>query len=130
MTAESTKAVMESYFAGQSMDDVAEDAVLTLVGSGQEVHGREAIGEFISAFYNVSFNGSFESSNLIVGDGSAALEGFLVGTHSGEFAGIPATGKEVRVPMVIVYELQEGKIQHIRVYLLMATLLQQLGLAG
>jgi predicted ester cyclase len=36
---------------------------------------------------------------LVIGDGQAALEADFVGSHTGEFLGIPATGRSVQVPI-------------------------------
>ena len=47
---------------------------------------------------------------------------------SGEFAGIPATGKDVRVPLCVVYDLENDQIKQGRVYFEMPALLQQLGI--
>jgi len=55
------------------------------------------------------------STNTVFGDGHAFTEGYLVGKHVGEFAGIPASGKDVRIPMCASYDVR------------MATLLNQLG---
>ena len=53
--------------------------------------------------------------------------GDLVGKHIGEFAGIPATNKLVRVPLCVVYDLERDKIKRGRVYFEMPVLFQQLG---
>lgn len=39
---------------------------------------------------------------------------------------MPATGKQVRVPLCIVYELEDEQIRKARVYFEMPVLLQQL----
>jgi hypothetical protein len=38
------------------------------------------------------------------GLGRRHVKGDFVGKHIGEFAGIPATGKDVRVPLCVVYD--------------------------
>mgnify|MGYP003401677375 CR=1 FL=1 len=45
-------------------------------------------------------------------------------------AGIPATGRKVRVPLCVVYDLEAGRIKRGRVYLEMPVLLRQLGAAS
>ncbi len=64
--------------------------------------------------------------NTIFSDGQAVLEGDFVGKHIGEFAGIAATGKEVRVPLCH-YDLENDKIKRGRVYMELPVLFQQLG---
>jgi predicted ester cyclase len=49
-----------------------------------------------------------------VDDGQAALEADLVGTHTGEFLGMAATGKSVPVPYCVVYDLRDGKLAALR----------------
>jgi predicted ester cyclase len=51
----------------------------------------------------------------------------FVGRHVGEFGGIGATGREVRVPYCVVYELRGEKIGAVRIYLSLDVLLRQLG---
>ena len=51
----------------------------------------------------------------------------VVGKHTGVFAGIPATGRDVRVPISVAYELEGGLIKHARIYLMVNVLLQQIG---
>lgn len=45
----------------------------------------------------------------------------------GEFAGIPTTGRDVRVPFCVNYEVAEDGIKQARIYLLVGVLMQQLG---
>ena len=49
-----------------------------------------------------------------------------MGTHTGEFAGIPATGRQVRVPYCVVYDLAGDRIRG-RVYMEMPVIIRRLG---
>lgn len=40
---------------------------------------------------------------------------------------MPATGREVRIPLVVSYRIADGQIQEANVYLLVASFLQQVG---
>lgn len=51
----------------------------------------------------------------------------LRGVHKGEFMGIPATGKNVAVPGVIIYRIANGKIADHWMLMDSMALLQQLG---
>jgi predicted ester cyclase len=62
-----------------------------------------------------------------VGDGKRVGEFDFVGKHVAEFGGIAATGREVRVPYCMVYELEGEKIRVLRPYMPMDVLLQQIG---
>lgn len=44
------------------------------------------------------------------------LEAEFVGTHVGEFEGVSATGRAVRVPYAVAYDLEDGKITSLRLY--------------
>ena len=55
------------------------------------------------------------------------IEADFVGTHTGEFAGIAATGRQVRVPFCVVYELEGDRITRGRVYMEMPVMFRQLG---
>jgi len=75
----------------------------------------------------LNWNCTLGHLNMVFADQQAVVEGDFVGKHIGEFAGIPATGKNVRVPICVVYDLENDKIKRGRVYFEMPALLQQLG---
>ena len=70
----------------------------------------------IVGLHEQSFDARPEVTNLIVSEGTAAVEAVFVGTHTGEFAGIPATGREVAVPYAVFYELADGEITALRIH--------------
>jgi steroid delta-isomerase-like uncharacterized protein len=119
MDVEQTRAVIEPYVAALgALEDIgpylAEDVVLTLVEVGQEIQGREAVSGAIDELHHQTFDARPEVTNLIVGEGKAAGEFVFVGTHTGEFVGIPATGRSVRVPYTVFYDLEDGQITALR----------------
>jgi predicted ester cyclase len=121
MAADETRAVIEAYFdvllaRGDIGQYFAEDIVLTIVDTGQEVSGRQAVVDTIVALHQQIFDARPELTGLVVGEGTAAAELIFDGTHTGEFAGIAATGKAVRVPYAAFYELAEGQITALRLY--------------
>lgn len=127
---EETQRVLEAYAATHDNSLIAPDAVFHDIASGQDFVGREAIAGMLQYVYNVAFEARAEEVRTVVGDGAAVLEAVIVGTHTGEFAGVPATGKPVRIPLVVSYRIGDGLVQEAHVYLLVASFLQQVGADG
>ena len=129
MSVESTREVMTKYFHSEHADvsTMADDVVFTVMGTGQEHRGPEAVLQMLGYFYQVAFEATAETKNVVIADQQAVGEWDFIGKHIGEFAGIPATGKEVRVPLCVVYDLENDLIVRGRVYFEMPVLLQQLG---
>src|SRR5438105_2702762 len=116
MSVENTRTVMEAYLHGHDASAVAEDAVFTIMDTGQEHKGRDAIQGMLNYFYSVAFDAEAKTKNLIIADNQAVLEADFVGKHIGNFGGIPATGKEVKVPLCVVYDIEGKAIRRGRVY--------------
>ena len=131
MSAESTRQVMMRYFDAVHGDVsmMAPDVVFRIMATGQEHRGPEGVAQMLQYFYHIAFDATAEARNLIVSDGKAVWEGDFVGKHIGEFMGIPATNKNVRVPLCVVYDVVDDKITAGRVYLEAPTLMAQLGVA-
>lgn len=81
----------------------------------------------LNYFYHVAFDATAETKNTIFSDQKVVGEWDFIGKHIGEFAGIPATGKSVHIPLCVVYDLENDKIKRGRVYFETPVLLQQLG---
>jgi predicted ester cyclase len=79
--------------------------------------------------YHQAFDASAETRNRIYGEDHAVLEGYFVGKHIGAFAGVAATGRQVRVPLCVVYDLEDGQIIRGRVYLEVPAMMRQLGVS-
>lgn len=131
MTQARTEAVMGAYVDallgnGPFADYFADDIVVTLVDLGQEIVGRDAAEAAIVDFHQVAFAAAPEVRTFIAGPGIAYAEVIFVATHTGDFAGIPATGREVNVPYVAVWELSGDKITALRLYGPASGLVQQL----
>jgi predicted ester cyclase len=121
MSVETTSQTMRSYLdallaRGEFADSFTDDITWTTVGTGQELQGRQPVRDFISWMHTQAFDAHPKVKTLVVGDGQAALEADFVGTHTGEFVGIPATGREVAVPYAVFYELADGEITALRIH--------------
>jgi len=129
---ENTSEAIQRYFNSEHNDVsmMAEDVIFTIMATGQENHGREGVLGMLKYFYHIAFDAAAESRATLIGEDHAVWEGEFIGKHIGEFAGIPATGKDVHVPLCIVYELENDQIKRGRVYFEMPVLLEQLGVSS
>jgi predicted ester cyclase len=84
--------------------------VATFEGTNQRAEGPEAAGQLIRYVRQSAFDARMELKNLLTDNGKAAIEADFAGTDTGEFAGIPATGRRVRVPYSVVYDLAGDQI--------------------
>jgi len=109
---------------------MAEDVVFTIMATGQEHRGPQAVLGMLHYFYHIAFDATAITRVMLCGESNAMVEGDFVGKHIGEFAGIPGTGIDVRVPLCVVYDLANDQIKQGRVYFEMPALVQQLGAAA
>jgi steroid delta-isomerase-like uncharacterized protein len=118
MTTGETRAVMERYLSGEHVIEgvLADDVAFTVMATGQEFQGPDAVAGMLTYFYHGVFEAVAELTNLVTGEGRAIGEWDFVGTHVGEFAGVQATGRQVRVPLAVAYDLEGGRITRGRVY--------------
>ena len=132
MSIERTREAMNRYWDSQHQDlsMMAEDVLFTHMATGDEHRGPDAVRKMLDYIYHQAFDATADVRSRIIADEQAVIEGDFVGTHIGEFAGIPATGRQVRVPLCVVYDLEEGKIKRARVYMEMPVMMRQLGGAG
>lgn len=132
MSIERTREVMSRYWDSDHTDlsVMADDVVFTHMASGDEHRGPEAVRGMLDYMYRQAFDARAEFRSRICTADQAVVEGEFVGRHIGEFAGIPPTGRSVRVPLCVVYDLESDRIKRARVYIEMPVLLRQLAGAG
>jgi len=126
MSIDETKQVLEAYWQDHDPLHVAENAVFTMQPTGEEIRGRDAIAKHLAGFYHGALEARAVRTNALFADGQGVLEARVQGRHTGVFAGVPATGREVDVPLCVTYDVSGGKIQRARIYLLVNVLLAQI----
>ncbi len=84
---------------------------------------KQIIGMFSAAFPDLR-----HTVDEMIGEGDTVAARWTVeGTHRGDFQGIPATGRQVRLSGTTVHHLAEGKIKETWLTVDNLDLLQQLG---
>src|ERR1700761_4068835 len=103
-------------------EDVVEQ--VPLPGQGPGLDGlKDVIRGMRSAFPDIVF--SIEEQ---VSEGEKVASRFeWTGTHQGDFFGVPATGRSVRVWGVVIDRLEQGRIKETRIIMDMLGLMMQLG---
>jgi steroid delta-isomerase-like uncharacterized protein len=132
MSVEQTRDIMNRYATAEHGDltMLADDVVFRVMATGDEHRTPAGVRAMLDWFYHVAFDARAELRNLIVGEGVAFAEADFVGRHIGDFAGVPATGKDVRVPLAVAYDLREDRIVEGRVYFETTAFLAQVGATG
>jgi predicted ester cyclase len=132
-TTETEHTTFEAYLdalttGGPFADFLTDDVTFALVGTEVSLVGREPVEAFIRGFHEQAFDSTLEIGSLCVDGerGTAAVELVFGGRHIAEVMGIPATGREVRVPYSAHYALRGESIAAIRVYGLVAALVEAL----
>jgi predicted ester cyclase len=108
MSVEENKAVVRRWIAARNTNDV-EAAAAEWDGDWQD-RIRKAFDR-----YTEGFTGIHITIEEMVAEGDKVVAwGTFRGTHTGHFAGVPATGKTVEVGAVDLYTVVDGKIASVR----------------
>jgi predicted ester cyclase len=128
VSSDTTREVINRYLDSKHTDasTLADDVVFTNMATGDRHSGPEEVLGMLHYMYHVAFDADAENRSLTVEGDRAVLELDFVGTHIGEFAGIAATGKRVRVPLCVVYEMEDARIRKARIYFQVPVLMTQL----
>lgn len=81
-------------------------------------------------FYQ-GFPDIYHTIDDVLGEGNRVVVRFtLRGNHTGNFMGIPATGKSIEVSAIALLSFQEGKVAELKAVFDQVGLMQQLGVMG
>jgi predicted ester cyclase len=128
---ERTRAVMNAYIEalvarGDYGRHFAEDVTFTVMDSGEVTRGRDAVIGLIDYLHTQAFDATPVVRQVIVDGSHVVLEAEFAGTHEAEFAGIAATGRAVKLPYAVGYDVEDGAITALRAYLSMDALIRQI----
>ena len=108
--------------AHYAWEDVVEQ--VPLPGQGPGLDGlKDIIRAMRSGFPDIVFS----IQEQVAQDDKVASRFEWTGTHNGDFLGIPATGRHVRVWGMLIDRLQDGRIKDTRIIMDTLGLMSQLG---
>ncbi|MCI0399100.1 MAG: ester cyclase [Chloroflexi bacterium] len=127
---EANRQVVEAFVRAPAAVALVEEVVLKDLAQNCTYRGRAAVVALLRAFFVEGFaQARAEVQTMLVGECAAMLEFVFHGRQDGLFMGIPATGREVAIPMVLVCRIAAEKIQQAALYYDAGSLLRQLGMA-
>ena len=105
-----------------------QDVVFDDISAPEPLRGAAAMRQFMEDLY-VAFPDAHVDLQNVFSDGRfVAAEYEFAGTHHGEFAGKPGTGKTFRIKAMSVYDYDGSQFTRETFYWDSASLLAQLGL--
>jgi steroid delta-isomerase-like uncharacterized protein len=107
----------------------ANDCVFEDVTFGVVARGKEELRGFVNGAFAAIPDFKYRLTSRFAADQWAAIEWVMSGTHTGDFPGMPATGKRFSsVRGSSILELEAGKIRRQSDYWDAATFMRQVGL--
>ena len=95
--------------------------------NGQPSDGAQAVRELLGGFMTGFPDLHIEPTRIRHLDDGVLVEGTITGTHDGQWAGIPPTGRHVAVPVVGIFEFDDDRLLCEKVHMDTAMLLSQIG---
>jgi steroid delta-isomerase-like uncharacterized protein len=125
------EAIVKQHADAENQQDV-EATIATFHRPRYEVNGipsdgehavRELLQGLMTGFPD--FHGDI--TRLRHAEDAVLMEVTITGTHEGEWAGIPPTGRRMEVPVAAIFEFDEDRLLCEKVYLDFAAVLTQIG---
>ena len=89
----------------------APDLVVNYAGFPEEIHGPEAYKRFLNDGWYSAFPDVTTSVEELVAEGDMVVSRWICrGTHQGEYAGIPPTGKPFQLNGITICRVASGRV--------------------
>jgi steroid delta-isomerase-like uncharacterized protein len=95
--------------------------------NGDPCDGEEAVRELLQGFMNGFPDFHADIGKMRHADDAVIGETIITGTHDGEWAGIPPTGRRIEVAVAAIFEFEEDRLLCEKVYMDFAAVLTQIG---
>lgn len=93
----------------QALELLAPNFVAHLAGVSEPLDG-EGFKQFGMSFYSAFSQGQHRFDEIVVADDRVVTCGTFTAMHLGEFQGLPPTGKPIRLSIMHIDRVEDGKI--------------------
>jgi steroid delta-isomerase-like uncharacterized protein len=83
------------------IETLTPDCVYELVAMGQRLEGHQGAREFYRTLFAAFPDNRFDLTDIVIGPQGVMEVATLTATHRGPFAGLPPSGRPVRLTLVI-----------------------------
>ena len=111
----------------EAADELVEENFVELDPLPGQRQGREGLKDVIRMIRTAFPDIHWVVEETIASEDKVASRFKWTGTHRGEFLGIPATGRTITVPGVVIDRLTGGKMADSRILMDTLAMMQQLG---
>lgn len=115
--------LVKAWAAGwgaKSVDDFlalfTDDCVYEDVPTGRVNRGKEQLAEFARQVMTGFPDFQFEVTSCVATEEGAGIEWVMTGSHTGDYPGMPATGKRLRIRGASFMVFRAGKLQRVSDY--------------
>jgi steroid delta-isomerase-like uncharacterized protein len=125
------EAIVNQHVEAENRHDI-EAMIATFAHPRYEVNGvrsdgEDAVRELLQGLMAGLADMHAELGKMRHADDAVFGEGLITGTHDGEWAGIPPTGRRVEIPIVGIFEFNGDQLLCEKVYFDMAAVLTRIG---
>lgn len=103
------------------------DDVVVTMADGTMLRGKEEVRNYFKNAFSAFSDMKGERTAFFCSGNHECEEYILSGTHTGDFMGMPATGKSISIRYAAVKTLRGDKISHVASYNDSAAMMRQLG---
>lgn len=114
---------IEAYWSYHTEDTTSHEVYFA------EPLTKEEMSKFVPQLWHSYPDWYIETKNMVASDDMVAVENVMSATFVNDDGDIKATGKKFSVREGVFFEMEDGKIKHVRVYLDRKSQEEQLGLA-
>ncbi|MEJ2704020.1 MAG: ester cyclase [Sedimentisphaerales bacterium] len=131
---EEMRAAMQGLIDAVNAHDTAQmnsywtdDIVYDFVAQPPALNGKQEVAGFFEGVFQGIPDFHSAQTRILVSDNVMVTEAVATGTHLGELSGIPATGKNLQIAPLHIWEFEGDKIKRAAEYVDMASTLMQMG---